>query len=698
MSARLAVDIGGTFTDFVLSFDDGTVHRLKLPSTPHDYAEAIGRGLDRLLGMADLPASGLAEVLHATTIASNAIIEGNGGRTGLITTRGFRDILEIRTLRMPRLYDLHWQKPPPLVERALRREVEERLDASGAVRTPLDEASVVAALAALVEADVETIAVCLLHAYANDVHERRVAELARSHAPGVRISLSADVLPEIREYERTSTTVMNAYLQPVVAAYLERLRRLLADRAVAAPLLLMQSAGGLMPASLAARRPVSIVESGPAAGVIGAIALGAESGIRDLISFDMGGTTAKAALVAQGEASRAAEFQVGGGVMTGSRLLTGSGYTLRVPAIDLAEVGAGGGSVVWLDAAGVPQVGPRSAGAVPGPVCYRQGGTEPTITDCNLLLGWLNPAGLAGGTIPLDPESAAAAVETHIAAPLRKPVAVVAYGAVEVATATMIRAIRAVSSERGVDPRGHALVAFGGNGGIFGPLVAQRLGIRRVVIPPSPGLFSATGLLDAVIEHEVVRTHKVLLAAAEAAAVNALLAALAEAARAELAEAGAFGGDIAVQRQARLRYQGQSFELAVPLPDGALDQPALLALAEAFGAEHQRTYGHRAGADEPTELVNLVVRLRVRPTVGGRRPVRSAAARMRPAGAARRAYFGPVAGWQEVSLLERADLAGAPLTGPLIIEEYDATIVVPPGVLASLDATGNVVLDLPSGP
>ena len=372
-NARLAVDIGGTFTDFVLALGDGRVHRLKLHSTPHNYAEAIGDGLEQLLAVAGLPASAFREVLHATTIASNAIIEGKAARTGLITTRGFRDILEIRTLRMPRLYDLHWQKPPPLVERALRCEVDERQDASGAVRIPLDEDSVLAALDTLVAEGVQAIAVCLLHAYVNDAHERRIGVLARQRAPGVALSLSADVLPEVREYERTSTTVMNAMLQPVVAAYLDRLRAVLAERDVTAPLLLMQSAGGLMPASLAARRPVSIVESGPAAGVISAIALGAEAGLADLICFDMGGTTAKAALVVGGEASRAAEFQVGGAIMTGSRLLTGSGYTLRMPAIDLAEVGAGGGSVVWLDRGGSTAGGAAQRRRDAGAGVLRQG-------------------------------------------------------------------------------------------------------------------------------------------------------------------------------------------------------------------------------------------------------------------------------------------------------------------------------------
>ena len=687
---RLGVDIGGTFTDLVLVTQAGGVHTLKVPSTVDDYSRAIGLGLAELMGMAGLDGPDLGEVLHATTVASNAILEGKGARTGLITTQGFRDILEIRTLRMPRLYDLTWEKPPVLVERALRREVLERLDYRGRVQTALDADSVVAALRHLREAGVESVAVVLLHSYANDAHERRIAELAARHAPELALSLSAEVLPEIREYERTSTTVINAYVGPVVGGYLERLRGRLQRAGVAAPLLLMRSSGGLMPADEAARFPVHIVESGPAAGVTAAMVLAGRLGIGDIVSFDMGGTTAKAALVEAGQVSSAAEFQVGGGIMSGSRLLTGAGYTLRVPAIDLAEVGAGGGSVVWLDPAGAPQVGPQSAGAAPGPVCYRAGGTEPTITDCNLVLGWLDTGGLAGGTVRLDAGAARDALAERIARPLGVDVEVAAYGAVEIATATMIRAIRAVSSERGRDPRGFTLVAFGGNGGIFGPLIARTLGIARVVIPPSPGLFSAVGLLEAVVEHSASRTHKVLLAAADPAALDELLRRLTADVTVRLADSG-HGAAAEISRQARLRYHGQSFELAVAVPGGKIDRAALAALGEAFGSEHERVYGHKAGDEEPVELVSLAVVGRA--AAADRQPVRSAAAGQAGPRQRRPAYFGPIAGWQEAALLQRVELV-VPQTGPLIIQEYDATLVIPPGCRASLVDGGSVLVEV----
>lgn len=689
MRVSIAADIGGTFTDLVLAGPGGLLQVLKVPSTPADYSQAIGAGVARLLDDAGTGAAEVAEMLHATTIASNTILEGKGARTGLITTRGFRDILELRTLRMPRLYDLTWEKPPVLVERRLRAEVTERVHFRGAIRVPLDEADVERAIVRFRDERVESVAVCLLHAYANDAHERRIAAMLRDRMPGVPVSISAEVLPEIREYERTSTTVINACLVPVIAGYLAKLRERLDALRLRAPLFVMQSNGGLVPAEAALALPIHIAESGPAAGVVGALKLAARLGIANAISFDMGGTTAKVALIAGGEVARAAEFQVGGGIMSGSRLLTGSGYTLKVPAIDLAEVGAGGGSIVWIDKAGQPQVGPESAGAAPGPACYGAGGTAPTITDCSLVLGYINPHALAGGAVRLFPELARQSIAQHVAAPLGVAVEGAAYGAVDVAVASMIRAIRAVSSERGRDPRRHALVAFGGNGGVFAGFVAAAMGLRQVVIPPLPGLFSAFGLLEADVEHHHARSLKRLLDELEPAELATVIGALEERARGELAAEGFAADRIAIERSARLRYHGQSFELAVPLPDGAPDRAAIAALAEAFGARHAATYGHRAGADEPVELVTVGVVGRAR-RMGG--PDAVTAAEAPASGGARRAYFGARHGWHDTPLLARADLE-APRRGPIIIEEYDGTIVVPPDFVARIVAHGCVLIE-----
>src|SRR5436190_980355 len=458
---RVGVDIGGTFTDIVLLDADGRLHTKKVSSSVDDYARAIVEGVGEVFRETGLVGADVAEVLHGTTVASNAILELRGAKTGLITTEGFRDILEIRRLRMPRLYDLTWEKPAPLVERYLRVEVQERINARGEVQAPLDPVDVERVLDRLLGEGIEALAVCLLNSYANPVHEERIKEIVARRAPGLVTCISAEVLPEIREYERTSTTVINAYVMPIVRSYLATLRSGLDDIGVKAPLLIMQSNGGLMTDAAAAQKPIHVIESGPAAGVVGAQVLAQRLDLGKLISFDMGGTTAKAALVEDGDVSRAAEYQVGGGIVHGSRLLTGAGYLLRVPAIDLAEVGAGGGSLVWIDAGGALQVGPRSAGASPGPLCYDLGGTEPTITDANVILGYLNPTRLAGGAVKLNAARAHQVFEEKVARPLGQPLAEAAHGAHLIAASNMMRAIRAVSSERGHDPREYALFAFG---------------------------------------------------------------------------------------------------------------------------------------------------------------------------------------------------------------------------------------------
>jgi N-methylhydantoinase A len=691
---RVGADIGGTFTDLVLLSPTGRLHTKKVSSSVDDYARAIVAGLEALFTEAGLGGVDIAEVLHGTTVASNAILELKGARTGLITTRGFRDVLEIRRLRMPRLYDLTWEKPPPLVERALRLEVDERIDAHGQVERPLAEAEVERVLDRLRGDGIEALAVCLLNSYANPVHEERIAAIARRRAPRLPLSVSAEVLPEIREYERTSTTVINAYVMPIVRRYLATLRAGLHRIGVGAPLMIMQSNGGLMTAEAAAAVPMHIIESGPAAGVVGAQVLARQIGLDKLITLDMGGTTAKASIVENGAVSRATEYQVGGGIMHGSRLLTGAGYLLRVPAVDLAEVGAGGGSLVWIDPGGALQVGPRSAGASPGPLCYDLGGTEPTVTDANLILGCLNPHVLAGGAVRLNAARAHEVFEASIARPLGLPLAEAAWGAHLIAASNMMRAIRAVSSERGRDPREYALFAFGGNGPLFAAVMARALEIRRIVVPPAPGLFSSFGLLYADIEHHAVRTWRRLVREADPVALTDVFERMERQAGAQLASEGFTGDDVRIVRAADCRYQGQSFELTVPVAPGPFGPATLRGLEETFGREHERTYGHRAGPDEPVEIVSLRLvaqGLSAEPRVpAGLTLDRRGAS----PGTTRRVYFGPETGWLDTAILDRPDL-DAPRAGPCIVEEYDATCVVPPGARAALDTHGNIVIELP---
>ncbi|MDP6344869.1 MAG: hydantoinase/oxoprolinase family protein [Alphaproteobacteria bacterium] len=692
---RVGADIGGTFTDLVMLGQDGTLHVRKVPSTVDNYEAAVVDGLAGLRAAAGVPSEQVGEVLHGTTVASNAILEHKGARTGLITTRGFRDVLEIRNLRMPRLYDLHWEKPSPLVPRYLRLAVDERIDHQGGVDKPLDPDEVERVVRRLLDEGVETIAVCLINAYVSADHERQIEAAIERLAPELPRCISSEVLPEINEYQRTSTTVINAYVMPIVAGYLRRLDQGLRATGLTSPLLLMQSNGGLISAEVAARKPVNIIESGPAGGVVGAQALAGKLDLPDIITFDMGGTTAKTSLIEGGQFTRSLDYQVGGGIMVGSRLLTGAGYQLKVPAIDLAEVGAGGGSIVWIDPGGSMRIGPHSAGARPGPVCYGMGGEEPTVTDANVILGYLNPDYLVGGELPLQADRGARVFQDRIAGPLDLELARAAHGAHQIAISNMIRAIRAVSSERGRDPREYALFAFGGNGPLFAAGMARALGMRRIVVPPSPGLFSSFGLLYADVEHHYSRSLKRILRDCPPALLNEAWGALEAEARSQLANDGFQPGQLELRRGANMHYKGQIFELSVPAPDGDFDAAKIAELEERFGQEHERTYGHRAGPEEPVELVNIELigrGLPDRPLMPEQLKLATEAA-IAPA-AARRAYFGPEAGWLETAVVGRADLDGG-RTGPLIVEEYDATCLVPPGATARRDDFGNILIELP---
>ncbi len=690
---RVGVDIGGTFTDIVLLGSDGTIHTKKISSSVGDYAAAIVEGLAEVFAESRLAGRDIEEIRHGTTVASNAILEHKGARVGLITTKGFRDALEIRTLRMPRLYDMAWEKPPPLVERYLRRVVDERVDGRGRVERALDLTDAEVQVDALLAEKVEAIAVCLLNSFANPTHELAIKAVIERKAPGLPFSISYEVLPEIKEYERTSTTVINAYVMPIVATYLRALRRGLDAAGIPARLMLMQSNGGLTTDRAAAARPMNIIESGPAGGVVGSAKLAEAKGLQKIITFDMGGTTAKASMVEGGRIMRAQEQSVGAGIMAGSRLLTGAGYVCKVPAIDLAEIGAGGGSLVWIDKGGALQIGPESAGAKPGPVCYGQGGTVPTVTDANVVLGYINPGHLVGGALKLDAAKARAALETQIAKPLGLTVEQAALGAHRIAASNMIRAIRSVSTERGRDPREFALFAFGGNGPLFACGLASALAMKRIVVPPSAGLFSSFGLLYADVEHHLSRTFRRQLRGPDLADIDAAWRQLEAEARAQLDIEG-FGGKRArIVRSAAMHYVGQSFELVVPVPDGVIDAGFARRLEEAFGEEHERVYGHRAGPDEPVELVSIqVVGHGLREGTGVPDRVRPSRPEPKPGGA-RRAYFGPEQGWVETPVLRRSDL-GKPVMGPAIVEEYDATCVITPGARAALDGAGNIVIEL----
>jgi N-methylhydantoinase A len=682
---RVGVDIGGTFTDVVLLAPDGSVSVRKLPTLPERHGHVVASGVTSLLEEARLSTDQVAEIVHGTTVATNAILEGKGARTGLLTTRGFRDVLEIRRIRSPELYNLFYEKPPPLVPRRFRLEVRERIDHTGRVLEDVDLEEARHALQRLADAGIESLAICLLNAYANADHERQLGALAREVCPQWEVSLSSDVLPEIREYERTSTTVINAYLRPVVRRYLQNVRSELNAAHVSAPLLIMQSNGGSMSVEAAQERPMSIIESGPAAGVIASAYLAQRLELPNVLTFDMGGTTAKASIIENGELSQTSEYEVAGGISLTSRLIKGGGYALRAPVIDIAEVGAGGGSIIALDRAGALQVGPHSAGAVPGPVCYQNGGTQPTITDANVVLGYLNPEHLVGGDLKLDADAGRRVLEERIANPLGLSVDRAAYGIHLVANANMMRAVRAVSTQRGRDPRGFALIAFGGSGPVHAVELARALDLKHVLIPPSPGLFSAFGLLFATVEHHYVRTCFRRLNGTDPVALQVLIGSMEDEALATLAAEGYRREQVELQTHADLRYRGQSFELTIPFT------PELEDLAENFAQEHLRTYGHRGAPGAPIDLISL----RMRARVTSRKPVTLQTAVTSPSGEkrSRKAYFGEF-GRIETPVIARADLDNTHSEGPLIVEEYDATTVVPPGCTATLDDSGNIVVQI----
>ncbi len=679
MSFRVGIDIGGTFTDLVLLGKAGRALTVKVPSTPDDYSRSIAESLQVALPQIGIAGEDIDEVIHGTTVATNAILEKRGVRTGLITTAGFRDVLEIRRLRMPRLYDLRWQKPEALAARTDRVEVRERIEHTGRILQSLDEGSVQAALDRLLGNGVEAIAVALINSYANDRHERRIAEIIRERGVDLPLCLSCDVHPEIKEYERTSTTVVNAYILPVVGTYLRSLVEVLRRLDIAGPLRIMQSNGGAMGVDAATARPVNVIESGPSAGVVGAAEIARKLGYENVLTFDMGGTTAKAAMIEGGQFDRVGELDVGAGINFAARLLKGGGYHVSVPAIDIAEVGAGGGSLVRIDAGGALCAGPESAGAVPGPVCYDQGGSVATVTDANVVLGFISRTQLVGGTLAIRSDRSVAAIREQIAAPMGVSVDDAAFGVHRVANATMARALRAVSSERGRDPRQFALMVFGGNGPVHAATLARSLDLSTIVIPPVAGVFSALGLLFPATEHHLVRTFKRELADVTRDDICAAFTALEAEGCAALSMEG-YGAEMTeYEHQVDLRYRGENTNLTVNA-GVALDDPQRL--ADVFGTEHERTYGYRSD-EEAVELVNL--RLIARGLSAEDRVPGTLSLDGRGAIAAqdgqrsRIVYFGPASGRLETPVIDRTAVGDDWIDGPVIVEEYDSTTVVPPG-------------------
>ena len=678
-SSRIGVDVGGTFTDVILQSADGTASVRKVLSTPPDYDRAV---VEAVAGLTADPAT-VDGVVHGTTVATNAVLERRGAVTALVTTAGFRDVLELRRLRIPHMYDPFWRKPDPLVPRRLRLEVSERMAADGTVLRPVDRGEVRALAARLREAGVEAVAVCLLHSYRAPEHEEVVGAVLREELPGVAVSLSSEILREQREYERSATTVVNAYVRPLMGRYVGDIRHGLDAAGVRAPLTIMQSSGGVMTSDDAAVRPVLALESGPAAGVVAALGMARRLGYANAIAFDMGGTTAKASLIEGGAVSRGREYEVGGSLSAGSRLMRGSGELLRIPTIDIAEVGAGGGSIAWLDPAGGLQVGPRSAGAAPGPACYGRGGTEPTVTDANVFLGFMPTGPVADGEISISLELAEQAL-ARISGPLGLSLGEAAAGVHAIANARMTRALRSVSSEKGRDPREFALIAYGGAGPVHAAGLAEDLGCSTVLVPALAGLFSSLGLLFARPEFHDVHSCHLDARTVDPAYVGAVFDELANRIRPSLD-----GAETEWARSAELRYGGQTWEVEIELDAGAVDASALAALIARFEDEHERLYGVRGEEGSPIEIRALRVG-----GLGQSSAVdRLALAHEAPRGVGTRtARFGGEP--EEVPVRSRESIGERPEAGPLLVDEYDTTVVVRPGWTVRREpATATLVLE-----
>lgn len=744
MSVRIGIDVGGTFTDGILVDEEsGVLEVAKVSTTPDDLSTGFMAALDRLLAawrdrMPGVAAGAFREVpvsyvVHATTVATNAVLEGKTARSALLVTEGFRDLLEIARQTRSSLYDLKFTKPTPLVPRELCFEVPERIDATGATVRPLDEAKVRAVARHLATSGIETVAVCLLHAYRNAAHEQRVAEILAEECPDLLISTSSEVAPEFREYFRASTTIINAAVRPTVTRYLSEISRRVVEAVGPTSLLMMQSSGGVSDLATAGRKPVYMVESGPAAGVIAARAVASTLRRRNAFSFDMGGTTAKVGLIEDGQPRVVKDYEIGAIARPGGG--GASGYPIRTPVIDLVEIGAGGGSLAWIDEGGSLRVGPHSAGADPGPICYGRGGTQPTVTDANLVLGYLDPGYFLGGELHLDPEPAHAAIRDQIAEPMGLSVTQAAAGIIALANAAMVNAFRLISIQRGYDPRDFLMVAFGGAGPLHANRIAQEMNVAALAIPPTPGVYTSVGLVRTDLRHDA---QLAVLRPADALRTDELAtwwSQLEAEGHVALAADHVAGGQIHHQHLVEARYLGQGYELAVDVSHFVVDASWATAVSAAFNVEHERTFGFSAH-DEPIEIVNLrVVTSRaiqassapesaqlpgsqtrsrelepadaasppadVPPERGlsDRAPSEDAAglrvgsvssARVK---AVRPAYFEELGAHVDTPVYDRSELVvGASIGGPAIIEERESTTIVIPGFAAVADVTGMLLI------
>jgi N-methylhydantoinase A len=696
---RVSVDIGGTFTDLVaLKEEDGEILNIKMPSTPKEPAKAVLQAFREFLGK--VTNAEVSVVIHATTIATNALLGQLNlelPKVALITTKGFRDVIEIGRQHRHQLYNLFVQKPRALVPRRLRFEVKERTEATGRILTPLNKKEAEDLVRQLERENIESVAVALLFSYMNTMHEREIGKMLRKVQPRIHVSLSSEIAPEYREYERTSTAVVNAVLMPLISSYLDDLQREIGNLRLKAPLFMMQSDGGIATKNVAAKKPISMIESGPAAGVISSAFYGKLLGIENILSFDMGGTTAKAGATRKATPEIVSEYEVAGKIHSG-RIVKGSGYPVRFPFIDLAECSAGGGTIAWIDEGRALQVGPISAGAEPGPACYGKGGRQPTVTDAHVVLGRLNPKYMLGGKMRIHSKLSEKAILENVCKKVRMELIEAAAGIIKVTNSTMAKILRIVSVERGHDPRDFALMCFGGAGPMHGCALADELNLTEIIIPNNPGMFSAYGLLSADFKNNFVRALMKQIDEIEARSVETSFQELEIKGTKLLEKQHVLKANMQFIRQMDLRYFGQSYELTIPTST-QFTEDVLNRAVESFHKKHVATYGYSV-RDEPVELVNVRLiatglvekpRLKER-SLHQEQPLKEAVI------GKREVFFEQQCEHIKTPIYRREKLkAGNIIGGPAVVEQYDATTVVHPDWIAAVDKFGNLVLSTGNG-